>query len=315
MTPALLVDAHVHLAPSTVVGDWSKNSYDIWEYGTKPGVRFGSDAGTLDDLRGAMRSAGIGHAVVVNAFSIAEWQDRWLAGLGDGLEPDRGLLLDPEAAPLASSLLRFNEWLVDTAAPVPEITPFVAVDPWLLPFRRLADHLTDMRGRGARGIKIHPVEQRFRPSDPRMSRIYRVCAELDLTVLSHSGTSRGSVQFAEPRAFGNVPSTAPGLRLVVAHIGGGSWRQALELADHHPDVAFDLSEIIAWVGAPHAPTSADLVRLIRDIGVERVLFGSDFPWYDPGEMVRAVHALPGLSAAESAAVLGENAAKIMSLPV
>jgi hypothetical protein len=57
------------------------------------------------------------------------------------------------------------------------------------------------------------------------------------------------------------------------------------------------------------------VRLIRDVGVERVMFGSDFPWYDPGEMVKAVRTLPGLSDGELAAILGENAARILRLPV
>jgi predicted TIM-barrel fold metal-dependent hydrolase len=314
MSSPLLVDAHVHLAPSTVVGQWSKDSYQVWEYGAKPDVQYGPDAGTPADLRGAMRAAGIGHAVVVNAFSIDEWRDRWLAGLGDGLEPVESLL-DPAVPPLGSALVRFNEWLVDTAAPVPEITPFVAVDPWLLPFRQLAEHLDDMCRRGARGIKIHPVEQRFLPADPRMARIYRLCVDRGLAVVAHSGTSRGGVQFAEPRAFLDLARAGPDLRLVLAHLGGGSWRQTRELADGNPRLAFDLSEVIAWTGAPHAPTSAELVRLVRDIGVERVLFGSDFPWYDPGATVRAVRALPGLTTAECAAILGENAARILSLPV
>jgi predicted TIM-barrel fold metal-dependent hydrolase len=44
-----------------------------------------------------------------------------------------------------------------------------------------------------------------------------------------------------------------------------------------------------------------------------VLFGSDFPWYDPAEVVTRVEALPGLSSADRDAILGGNAAELLGL--
>ena len=76
-----------------------------------------------------------------------------------------------------------------------------------------------------------------------------------------------------------------------------------------------MSEIVAWVGAPNAPDPDELVALVRNIGVDRVLFGSDFPWYDPGEMAGVVRRLPGLRDGEIDAILGENAARILELPI
>jgi predicted TIM-barrel fold metal-dependent hydrolase len=300
MVNAPLIDVHVHVAESKALGAWSKAAYEIWEYGAKADVRFGGAAGDVDDLLAAMRSAGIDHAVVVNAFSIDEWRDRWLQGVD----------ADPGPA-LPARLTALNRWLVETVSPVRELTPFVAVDPWLLSFDQVAAHLDEMRRLGALGVKIHPVEQRFAAADPRMLRVYELCADLDLTVLAHSGPAPGGAPFAEPGAFAEVARAVPDLRLVVAHLGGAAWRQAPDLARRHPRVMFDLSEIVAWVGAPNAPSAADLVRLVREIGVERVLFGSDFPWYDPGEMVEAVRALPGLSPGEAAMILGGNAAKLL----
>jgi predicted TIM-barrel fold metal-dependent hydrolase len=98
-------------------------------------------------------------------------------------------------------------------------------------------------------------------------------------VLAHSGPDRDGLGLAVPPAFAGAP--AP--RLVLAHLGGAAWRTAAAFAAEYPHVLFDLSEIVAWTGAPHAPSAAELVALIREIGVERVLFGGDFPWYDPGE--------------------------------
>ncbi len=54
------------------------------------------------------------------------------------------------------------------------------------------------------------------------------------------------------------------------------------------------------------------VRLIRTLGVERVLFGSDFPWYDPERDIAFLSELP-LSEGERCAILGENAARLFGL--
>jgi predicted TIM-barrel fold metal-dependent hydrolase len=304
VSDAPVIDVHVHLSETKDLGAWSKNSYEIWEYGSKDDVAFGPASGDLDDLRDAMRAGDLAHAVVVNAFSVDEWRGRWQ----EGLEPN-----DPMS--VGDALIAFNTWLVDAVAPFGDITPFVAADPWVLSAQTMVDHLEDMRRRGARGIKIHPIDQRFVVSDPRMLRVYEGCADLGLVVLSHAGTSRGVTQFAEPAAFDAIATAVPDLLLVVAHLGGGSWQQIRAIAATHPQVTFDLSEIVAWTGAPGAPDDQELVRLIRDIGVERVMFGSDFPWYDPGDMVKAVRTLPGLSDGELSAILGENAARIMRLPV
>jgi predicted TIM-barrel fold metal-dependent hydrolase len=305
LTASTVIDVHAHVFESKTIGAWSKEAYEIWEYGAKEDVRLASITGDIEDLREAMRAGDIAHAVVVNAFSIDEWRGRWLEGLDEATG---------EAVPLGQRLIEFNRWLVETVAPFPDITPFVAVDPWILSNDELAVHLIDMQGKGARGVKVHPIDQRFVISDPRMVRIGELCVELGLCVLSHSGTSRGGVQFAEPSSFDEFVPAVPGLHLVVAHLGGGSWQQIRELAERHGDIAFDLSEIVAWVGAPNAPTETELVRLIRDVGVERVMFGSDFPWYDPGEMVKAVRTLPGLTDDELAAILGGNAVRILRLP-
>jgi predicted TIM-barrel fold metal-dependent hydrolase len=143
--------------------------------------------------------------------------------------------------------------------------------------------------------------------------IYRACVELGLTVLSHSGTAKGATQYAEPRAFAEVLRTLPDLTVVLAHLGGGSWRQTAELAQRFPHVAFDCCEIVEWTGAPNAPSDEALARLIRDIGPHRVMLGTDFPWYDLDHTVERVMALPLLSREEKEGMLGANAVRILRL--
>jgi hypothetical protein len=179
-----------------------------------------------------------------------------------------------------------------------------------------ADHLREMvEGHAARGIKIHPAAQRFMPDDPRMVAIYRTCEDLGLPVLSHAGAARGGARFADPASFVPVLQAFPELSLVLAHMGGARWAQAAEFARSFPQASFDLCEIIEWTGAPNAPSPEDLARLIQDVGPERVMLGTDFPWYDLDRTVDLVMDLPLLGTEEKEAILGVNAARILRLPV
>jgi hypothetical protein len=207
-----------------------------------------------------------------------------------------------------------NRWLVDALDAIPSLTPYVGVDPWALEPEQNVEHLREMAERGARGIKLHPVAQRFEPNDARMHPVYDACEELGLAVLSHTGSAKGGEAFAEPAAFADMLARHPRLKVILAHLGGGSWQQTLALARAFPEVAFDLCEIIEWTGAPGAPTDEDLARMIREIGPGRVMLGTDFPWYDLDRTVELVMRLPLLATAEKEDILGANAVRILGLP-
>jgi predicted TIM-barrel fold metal-dependent hydrolase len=53
--------------------------------------------------------------------------------------------------------------------------------------------------------------------------------------------------------------------------------------------------------------------LIRAIGVERVMMGSDFPWYDIDHTVARIFELPGLGETEACLIVGENAASLLRI--
>ncbi len=310
----LLIDVHMHLYESKASGEWWKAGYEIFEYGAKPGVPFGSFSGDVEDAVTALDSAGYTHGVAVNLFS----QDLFLAEatsmLPDGLAPaERDDAVRRIAEGLPERMRAYNRWLVDSLASVPQITPFVAVDPWALSPSENVEHLRDMADRGARGIKLHPVVQRFEPNDPRMRPVYEACREMGLVVLSHTGSAKGDEQFAEPNAFAPLLRDMPGLNVVLAHVGGGRWRQTESLAAAFPDVAFDICEIIEWTGAPNAPTPEELGGLVAAIGPERVMMGTDFPWYDLERTAQLVTDLPRLARADKERIMGENAVRILGL--
>jgi predicted TIM-barrel fold metal-dependent hydrolase len=54
----------------------------------------------------------------------------------------------------------------------------------------------------------------------------------------------------------------------------------------------------------------EMTGLIKDIGTDHVLFGSDYPWEDPGKAIGIINGLE-LSEREIEAVLGRNAVKLL----
>jgi len=306
VTDPLLVDVHVHVMPSP--DDPIRDGYEIWEYGARDAdVVFCDDRGTLEDTLAAMAAAGFSRVIAANMFAADVVREEALAAEGaDAAEID---------ASMPDRLRAFNRWICDVAREHPSITPFVAADPHVLGGEAGAAHLRELaEDGGARGIKIHPIVQRFFPDDPAMATIFGVCEELGLTVLSHSGLARGAEQWAEPNAFAPLLQAFPRLRLLMAHLGGGSWTQTKAFAEAFPAATFDLCEIIEWTGAANAPTDEDLGRLIADIGPDRVMMGSDYPWYNLGHTVERVGSIPGLSDEQRQGILGENAVRLLGLP-
>jgi hypothetical protein len=306
-----LVDVHVHLYPGPEAGRQAKDRYVIWEYGDDPGVEFSASTGDLTELSGLYRRAGFDRAIVVHLFDTALAREEAVARLAPGTAPAEAAA---EATRMAAEAMRAsNRWVAGVARADPLVEVLISIDPSVLRPDEMVTHLAELAGAGVRGVKLHPVAQGFAPDDPRLGPVYDLCQEAGLVVLSHSGPGHRGAASARPSQFAPVLKRWPGLRLVLAHMGGASWPETAELAEDFPHLAFDLSEIIEWDGAPNAPSAAGLATLIRRVGADRIMLGSDFPWYDPAGTAGRVAALPGLGAAERAAILGGTAVRLFAL--
>ena len=312
MSETLIIDAHMHVYQTREQGEYNKSGYSVWEYGEHAGVAFSDESGVPGEALEAMRRSGVSYAMVVNLFATIEIGGR-LVELLPGL-PHASVGGSSHDTSVGERLKSFNRWLVKLAQGHEELLPFVAVDPWALSPGENRAHLLDLVvSGGARGVKIHPVIQRFEAADERLWPTFETCAELNLPVVAHAGPSRGSVPFGEPAAFAGVLQRFPGLKLILAHLGGGAWSQVERFARDFPNAHFDCSEILHWTGADGGPTPNRLARLIRDIGAGRVLFGSDFPWYELDASIELLDRLPMLADGEKAAIAGLNAARLLGM--
>ena len=312
MTGTLIIDAHMHVYQTREQGEYNKSGYSVWEYGERSGVTFSDKSGIPSEALGAMRQSGVSYAMVVNLFATIETGGRLVELLPSA--PVGSIDGSSHDISLGDRLKSFNRWLVELSKVHEEFLPFVAIDPWALSPDENRAHLLDLvSSGGARGVKLHPVIQRFEAADERLWPTFEACAELNLPVVAHAGPSRGSVQLGDPAAFAGVLQRFPGLKLILAHLGGGAWSQIERFARDFPNAYFDCSEILHWTGAKGAPTPNLLARLIRDIGARRVLFGSDFPWYEIDTSIELLDRLPKLADEEKAAIAGLNAAKLLGI--
>ena len=308
-----IIDIHIHLYRTSEQGHRGKKEYEIWEYGEKE-VTLSRFGGSPAEALTAIEEAGAERAAVVNLCSRSSLMEEGKLELpGDLTNDQREKAVKEIASNLDNRLKASNEWVCDLARRHDELIPFVGVDPGILSPEEMDAHVREMaQERGAKGVKVHPVSQGFYMHDPRMSGVWRACVELDLPVIAHVGPAKSGDQYATPEAFAPVMQSFPELTIVMAHMGGGTWRQLPEFAEAHPSAYYDICEIIEWTGAPRAPTDLDLAKLILRVGPEKVMMGSDFPWYSILHTVERVHGLPLLTEEQRSLILGGNAPEFLA---
>ena len=73
--------------------------------------------------------------------------------------------------------------------------------------------------------------------------------------------------------------------------------------------------MMEWIYIGKGPTPTQFAQLVRDVGADRVMLGTDFPWWSPAHCVQGIMDLPILSNSEKEAILGANAARILGMPL
>ena len=161
-----------------------------------------------------------------------------------------------------------------------------------------------MQEGGLKGLKLHPDFQSVPVDDPLFDPIYEELIARDLPVLIHAGDHR--YDFSSPLRLSRVLDKHPKLKMIAAHFGGyRQWEDSFEYLAGR-GCWFDTSSTL-WKLSPY-----DAKNILRKHGVERFLFGSDFPMWDHSEELKKLEMLD-LSMNELQAVLWDNAADLLSL--
>ncbi len=299
MSDYLVIDAHVHTYKTPEIGMQAMG-----------GSGQAGCIGTPDELLGILEEAGISKAAQVNMTPAREMYEAAI----EKLPADEQGGEHPEiAAKMAGRLRRRNDWTCELAKEHAEFVAFPSVDPLMEPDEMAAEVERCATELGAAGIKLHPAEGHYFPGDERLWPAYAKAQELGLPIISHGGVFMMSpdVHYTKPSNFAPVLEKFPDLKVVIAHLGQGFWDESIELARKYPNAFFDTSAVISGFEKFDILKHAT-VELIRTLGVERVMFGSDYPWFSPAASLKEMQGLP-LRAAEKEKILGENARNILGI--
>ena len=177
--------------------------------------------------------------------------------------------------------------------------------------RAALEEIDRVAAAGAAWLKLHPNTQEFDLAQPAVTRVVRRAAEHGLPVLFDAYSPWDANQ---PGKFVNLAMEVPEARLILAHAHGPGFPELLfyDVLRRYPwwrrNVWIDISVTgLLLAGSPFADQFA---WVLRKVGVDRVVFGSDYPLDDPRAAARAVAQL-GFSGEEQAAILHDNAAALL----
>lgn len=192
-----------------------------------------------------------------------------------------------------------NRFVLSAAGRDPErMVPFGALHPDTEHPERAVDALV---AGGFKGVKLHPEFQGFRVDEPRAIDMFGALAGR-LPVLLHCGDYR--CDHSAPERIRRMLREVRGLKLVCAHLGGWTnWEEAASQLMYE-DVWVDTSSSIY---AMDAETAAGI---IRGYGADRVVFGTDYPVWDPRTEVERFMSLP-LTEAEQRKILWTNHLRLL----
>jgi predicted TIM-barrel fold metal-dependent hydrolase len=120
---------------------------------------------------------------------------------------------------------------------------------------------------GARGVKLHPLRGRFGFDDPGVERAVRVAHEHAVPVLLHAG--RGVDPYAATIA--GLLRRYPDAPLILAHCAMSDLHDVAERTAGLPNLVLDTS---LW-------NPLEVQVLASEVPPERLVFGTDAPYYDP----------------------------------
>ncbi|MDO9367953.1 MAG: amidohydrolase family protein [Sphingopyxis sp.] len=245
------------------------------------------------------KSVGAYEAQVKEAgLTITGFGGMWFGG------PNQALAGNPD------DIRARNDALIALAKKHTEMLPIATVHPY--DGAAALDELHRLAGLGVKLLKIHPHTQKFDPADPRVLALVRRAGELGVVVVMDNANI---VPGGDSEKLFNLALQAPKTKFIFAHMGGLNFRfwNVLKMARtaeglFGDNIYFDISATVTL--AADAPIEEEFIWTMRNVGIEHILLGSDYPQFSLKQTLDAFERLD-LSAAEKAKIRGDNIAALL----
>lgn len=205
-----------------------------------------------------------------------------------------------------------NDSVVALAKDHPELLPVATVHPY--DGDAALTELARVAKLGVKVLKIHPHTQRFDPDDPRVLALVKRAGELNVIVLMDNA----NILPGDSEKLFNLALKASKTKFIFAHIGGLNFRfwNILALARtaeglFGDNIYFDISATSVIVAG--SPIADEFVWTLRNVGIDHLLLGSDFPQLTLPQTLAALDRLK-LTDEEKAKIRYGNARRLFGLP-
>ena len=168
--------------------------------------------------------------------------------------------------------------------------------------------LESLAEKGFKGIKLHPQYQQLRVDSPEVIRVLKKAEELKLYTTLHTGEDYGMPPPTNctPQMLKNILNEVSGRYIIAAHLGSlGMWDDVEKYIVGTP-YFLDTGAISGLID------KEQYRRIIKNHGVEKILFATDSPWEKVEDSLDAIEAL-GLTDEELDAIKYKNAKRILGI--
>ena len=198
-----------------------------------------------------------------------------------------------------------NDQVIALAKAHADVLPIATVHPY--DGDAALAELARVAAAGVKVLKIHAHTQGFDVSDPRVETLVRKAGELGLTVL----LDNANILPGDSEKLFNLVVRVPKTKFILAHIGGLNFRfwNILALARTadgfgFENLYFDISATVLVVA--DSPVEEEFLWTLRNVGLDHVLLGSDYPQIGLDATVKAFERLD-LTDEEKAKIRSGNA--------
>jgi len=153
---------------------------------------------------------------------------------------------------------KMNDYIADCVKRYPKrLVGFGRVDP------RREDAIKELNriknSLGLIGLKLHPIVECFRPDHPFFNKLFQKANELNIPMLFHSGDG-----FSSPGLVLKIAKKYPKLQIILGHLREATINALRERKNVYVETS---------------GTLPDFIELAVDTDEEKILFGSDVPYY------------------------------------
>lgn len=166
---------------------------------------------------------------------------------------------------------------------------------------------------GVKLLKIHAHTQKFDNADPRVLTLVKAAGEAGIVVLMDNA----NILPGDNEKLFNLALAAPKTKFIFAHMGAMGFRfwnmlKAARTAEglFGENIYFDISATVTLTA--DSPIEDEFVWTMRNVGIDHILLGSDYPQFSLKQNVDGLEKL-GLTAEEVAKIRYGNARKLLGL--